>query len=313
MLTVAVVVAGTDLPNVGDEGALPDALPILGLPACRSTLETLRSSLPYSLTLAAVGLLESLMTAKLVDDITETRSDKDREARGQGIANVVTGFFGGMAGCAMIGQTMINVKASGARTRISTFCAGFFLLILVRRARDIVAVIPMAALVAVMIFVSLSTFDWHSIAPATLKRMPVGETVVMLVTVARTVATHNLAIGVGLGVLTAMILFARRAAHLVHVQRVADPDGTTVMYSVTGELFFASDQEFIDMFDFAADPPNVIIDLSRAHVWDASAVAALDAIERHYAKHGTAVEITGLNQESEALHATLSGQLAGAH
>ena len=313
VLTVAVVVSGTDLPNVGDEGALPDALPILGIPSVPLNLDTLAIIAPYSITLAAVGLLESLMTAKLVDDITETRSDKERETRGQGIANVVTGFFGGMAGCAMIGQTMINVKASGARTRISTFCAGFFLLILCVALGGIVAVIPMAALVAVMIFVSVATFDWHSIAPTTLKRMPVGETVIMLVTVGATVATHNLAIGVGLGVLTAMILFARRAAQLVHVQRVADPDGTTVMYSVTGELFFASDQEFIDMFDFAADPPNVIIDLSRAHVWDASAVAALDAIERHYAKHGTAVEITGLNRESEHLHATLSGQVAGAH
>ena len=306
LLTVAVVVSGTDLPNVGDEGALPDALPILGIPSVPFDLDTLAIIAPYSITLAAVGLLESLMTAKLVDDITETRSDKERETRGQGIANVVTGFFGGMAGCAMIGQTMINVKASGARTRISTFCAGFFLLILCVALGSIVAVIPMAALVAVMIFVSVATFDWHSIAPATLKRMPVGETVIMLVTVGATVATHNLAIGVGLGVLTAMALFARRAAHLVQVDRVPDPDGTTVMYSVTGELFFASDQELIDAFDFAGDPSRVIIDLSRAHVWDASAVAALDAIETHYASRGTTVEITGLNRASEELHATLS-------
>jgi SulP family sulfate permease len=253
------------------------------------------------------------MTAKLVDDVTETRSDKDREARGQGIANLVTGLFGGMAGCAMIGQTMINVKASGARTRLSTFCAGAFLLVLCVGLGGIVAVIPMAALVAVMIFVSIATFDWHSIAPATLRRMPAGETAIMAVTVAGTVATHNLAIGVGLGVLTAMAVFARRVAHLVDVERVADPDETTAMYSVTGELFFASDQEFIDAFDFAGDPPRVIIDLSRAHVWDASAVAALDAIETHYARHGTTVEITGLNRESSELHQTLSGQLTTAH
>jgi SulP family sulfate permease len=313
VLTVATVAGAIDIPTVGDEGSLPDALPMLGIPAVPFTLQTLAIILPYSLTLAAVGLLESLMTAKLVDDITETRSDKERESRGQGIANVITGFFGGMAGCAMIGQTMINVKASGARTRLSTFSAGALLLVLVVGLGSVVAVIPMAALVAVMILVSASTFDWHSIAPATLKRMPVGETVIMAVTVAGTVATHNLAIGVGLGVLAAMVVFARRVAHLVDVDRIEDPDGTTAIYAVHGELFFASDQEFIDAFDFAGDPPNVIIDLSQAHVWDASAVAALDAIETHYARHGVKVEITGLNPRSEELHTTLSGQLAAAH
>jgi SulP family sulfate permease len=313
VLTAATVVGAIDLPTVGGEGELPDALPILGIPAVPFSPGTLAIVAPYSIALAVVGLLESLMTARLVDDITETRSDKEREARGQGIANVVTGLFGGMAGCAMIGQTMINVKASRARTRISTFSAGAFLLILVVGLGGVVAVIPMAALVAVMILVSVSTFDWHSIAPTTLRRMPVGETAIMAITVGGTVATHNLAIGVGLGVLTAMALFARRVAHLVDVQRVVDPDGTTSVYSVTGELFFASDQEFIDAFDVAGDPPNVIIDLSRAHLWDASAIAALDAIETRYARHGVAVEITGLNRHSEALHTTLSGQVAGAH
>lgn len=177
----------------------------------------------------------------------------------------------------------------------------------------LVAVIPMAALVAVMVLVAVSTFDWHSIAPATLRRLPAGETVVMAVTVIATVATHNLAIGVGAGVLTAMVLFARRVAHLVDVDRCVDPDGSTCIYSVTGELFFASDQEFIEAFEYAADPPQVIIDMSRAHVWDASAVAALDAIERHYARHDIGVQITGLNTHSHALHSTLSGQPAAAH
>ena len=313
VLTVGVVAGAIDVPNVGDEGELPSALPVLGIPAVPISLETLIIVAPYSVTLAAVGLLESLMTAKLVDDITETPSDKEREARGQGIANVVTGFFGGMAGCAMIGQTMINVKASKARTRLSTFASGAFLLVLVVGLGSIVAVIPMAALVAVMILVAVSTFDWHSIAPATLRRLPAGETLIMAVTVAGTVATHNLAIGVGLGVLTAMAVFARRVAHLVDVERVVDPDGTTSIYSVSGELFFASDQEFIDAFDFAGDPPNVIIDMSRAHVWDASAVAALDAIETHYARHGVAVEITGMNRQSEQLHTTLSQQMTATH
>jgi len=268
---------------------------------------------PYSLTLALVGMLESLMTAKLVDDVTETGSDKHREVRGQGIANVVTGLFGGMAGCGMIGQTMINVRAGGARTRLSTFSAGVLLLVLVVGLGGVVARIPMAALVAVMILVSVSTFDWHSFAPATLRRMPRGETVVMLLTMAGTVATHNLAVGVGVGVLASMVLFARRAAHLVEVERVLDPDGSSCVYAVSGELFFASDQELIDAFDYAHDPAHVVIDLSRAHLWDTSAVAALDTIATHYRRHGATVEITGLNRRSARLHEEHSGQLTPAH
>ena len=313
LLTVACVAAGIGVPTVGDEGRLPDTLPILGIPSVPFSLETLTIIAPYALTLAAVGLLESLMTAKLVDDITETPSDKDRESRGQGIANVVTGLFGGMAGCAMIGQTMINVRTSGARTRLSTFAAGAFLLLLVVGLGGLVAVIPMAALVAVMILVAVSTFDWHSVAPTTLRRMPRGETLIMLVTVVGTVATHNLAIGVGAGVLTAMAVFARRVAHLVEVDRVLDPDGTTCIYSITGEVFFASDQELIEAFQYAEDPPKVIADFSRAHLWDASAIAAVDAIEGHYRRHGIELAITGLNDRSDQLHQTLSGQMAGAH
>jgi len=313
LLTTVCVVGGIGVPTVGDEGKLPDALPILGIPAVPFSLQTLTIIAPYSFTLAVVGLLESLMTAKLVDDITETGSDKDRESRGQGIANVITGFFGGMAGCAMIGQTMINVRVSGARTRISTFCAGLFLLILVVGLGSVVAVIPMAALVAVMILVSVSTFDWHSVAPSTLRRMPRGETVIMLVTVAGTVATENLAIGVAAGVLTAMAVFARRVAHLVEVDRVVDPDGTSCLYSVHGEVFFASDQELIESFQYAEDPPKVIIDFSRAHLWDASAIAAVDAIEGHYRRHDIELSITGLNERSGALHERLSGQMAETH
>jgi SulP family sulfate permease len=313
VLTAICVAAGIAVPTVGDEGELPSTLPMLGIPAVPFSLETLLIVAPYSLTLAAVGLLESLMTAKLVDDITETPSDKDRESRGQGIANVITGLFGGMAGCAMIGQTMINVRVSRARTRISTFSAGVLLLFLVVGLGGLVAVIPMAALVAVMILVSVSTFDWHSIAPATLRRMPRGETLVMAVTVVGTVATHNLAIGVGAGVLTAMAVFARRVAHLVDVDRVVAPDGESALYSVAGEVFFASDQELIDAFRYAEDPPKVIVDFSRAHLWDASAIAALDAIETHYRRHDVELEITGLNARSDELHQTLSGQLEAAH
>lgn len=225
LLTGVTLLAGLTLPDVGDEGELPDSLPSLFLPDVPLTLETLQIIAPYAVAMALVGLLESLLTAKLVDDITDTRSDKTRESWGQGAANVVTGFFGGMGGCAMIGQTMINVKASGARTRISTFCAGLFLLILVVGFGDVVATIPMAALVAVMVMVAVGTFDWHSVTPSTLRRMPKSETLVMVVTVAVTVTTHNLAIGVVSGVLVAMVLFARRVAHLTQTHREVVVDG----------------------------------------------------------------------------------------
>jgi SulP family sulfate permease len=276
------------------------------------TAHTLTVIAPYALAMALVGLMESLMTAKLVDDITDTRSNKTRESIGQGIANIVTGFFGGMGGCAMIGQTMINIK-NGARTRLSTFLAGFFLLILCIAFGPVVSKIPMAALVAVMVLVSVGTFDWHSVKPATLRRMPVGETTVMVITVAVVVATKNLSIGVVVGSVTAMVVFARRVARLANVTAVTDPDGTSVVCSVTGELFFASSNDLVAQFNYADDPDHVIIDLSAAHIWDASSVAALDAIETKYAHRGKDVEIIGLDDPSTQLHGKLSGELTGSH
>jgi SulP family sulfate permease len=222
------------------------------------------------------------------------------------VANIVTGFFGGMGGCAMIGQTMINVR-SGARTRLSTFLAGVFLLILVVALGDVVSVIPMAALVAVMIFVSIATFDWHSLQ--TIHRMPRSETAVMLSTVAVTLITHNLAIGVGVGVLVACVLFAQRIAHLVDVTRVVGPDGTA-RYSVDGALFFASSNDLYTQFEYADDPQDVVIDLSGAHVWDASTVAALDAITHKYATRGKRVQIVGLNENSSDRFERHTGQLS---
>ncbi|MFF0380337.1 SulP family inorganic anion transporter [Actinoplanes missouriensis] len=307
LLTAFTILSHVSVPTVGDEGALPDSLPALGIPNVPFTLETVQTIAPYALGVALVGLMESLMTAKLVDDITDTHSDKTRESWGQGVANIVTGFFGGMGGCAMIGQTMINVKASGARTRLSTFLAGVFLLILVVALGDVVALIPMAALVAVMIIVSVSTFDWHSIAPATLKRMPAGELIVMVTTVAGTLSTHNLAVGVVLGVLAAMVIFARRVAHFASVEK----NGNT--YVVRGELFFASSNDLVYQFDYSGDPDHVIIDLSGTHVWDASSVAALDAITTKYAQRGKTVEITGLNEASARMHENLAGQLGAGH
>lgn len=310
-LTGFVLLAGLDVPNVGDEGRLPDSLPAWLIPDVPFTLDTLEIIAPYALGMAVVGLLESLLTAKLVDDITDTHSDKTREAWGQGAANLVTGFFGGMGGCAMIGQTMINVKASGARTRISTFLAGVFLLVLVVGLGDVVALIPMAALVAVMIMVSVGTFDWHSVRPSTLRRMPLSETAVMLSTVLVTVVSQNLAIGVLVGVLVAMVLFARRVAHLTATNRqiVEDETGSTALYRVTGELFFASSNDLYTQFAYGEDPDRVVIDLSQAHVWDASSVAALDAITGKYRRKGKSVQIVGLDRHSAARHLRLTGEL----
>ncbi len=309
VLTVLTTAAAVAVPNVGDEGKLPNSLPSFGLPEVPYTLATLRILLPYALALALVGLMESLMTAKIVDDITDTHSSKTRESWGQGVANVVTGLFGGMGGCAMIGQTMINVKTSGARTRLSTFLAGVFLLVLVVALGPVVAAIPMAALVAIMIVVAGLTFDWHSVAPATLRRMPKSETAVMVITVVVVVITHNLAYGVIAGTLTAMVLFARRVAHLVEVTSVTDPEGAEVIYSVQGALFFASSNDLVTQFDYAHDPDRVVIDLSHSHVWDASSVAALDAVTHKYASRGKTVRILGLNQASDHMHNRLSGQL----
>ncbi|WP_216215707.1 SulP family inorganic anion transporter [Amycolatopsis aidingensis] len=312
-LTGLTVAAGIAVPTVGDKGALPSSLPTPGVPDVSFTVDTLALIAPYALAFALVGLMESLMTAKLVDDITDTHSNKTREAIGQGVANVVTGFFGGMGGCAMIGQTMINVKTAGARTRLSTFLAGVFLLVLCLALGPVVSDIPMAALVAVMVLVAFATFDWHSVAPGTLKRMPAGEITVMVVTVAVVVVTHNLAVGVVAGSITAMVLFARRVAHLVEVTAAIDPEGRQVVYAVTGELFFASSNDLVYQFDYTGDPDSVVIDLTDAHIWDASTVAALDAITTKYQSRGKTVEIVGLNKRSATMHRRLSGELAGSH
>ncbi|MBP2472587.1 SulP family sulfate permease [Crossiella equi] len=304
-LTTTTVAAGIAVPTVGDRGRLPDTFPAPGLPDVPFTADTLWTIAPYALALALVGLMESLMTAKLVDEITGTPSNKTRESVGQGIANVVTGVFGGMGGCAMIGQTMINVR-NGARTRLSTFLAGAFLLVLCLLLGPVVSRIPMAALVAVMVLVAVSTFDWRSVR--TLRRMPVGETTVLVVTVALVVATDNLAVGVVAGSLTALVIFARRVAGQVRVT-AEDRDGTRV-YTVHGALFFASSNDLLSHFDPAGDPERVRLDLSAAHVWDASTVAALDTVAAKYAEHGKTVELTGLNEHSARLHERLSGSLS---
>lgn len=310
-ITSAVVITAVSVPTVGDQGDLPRSLPELLTPNVPLTLETFNIIAPYALAMALVGLLESLMTAKLVDEITDTHSQKTRESLAQGVGNVISGFVGGMGGCAMIGQTMINVKASGARTRISTFLAGVFLLILVVALGDVVAMIPMAALVAVMIMVSVATFNWHSIQLSTLKRMPRSETVVMLSTLAVVVWSHNLAIGVIVGVVIAMVAFARRVAHFANVTRTVggDDEIEAALYTVEGELFFASSNDLTTLFEYSEDPENVVIDLSGSHIWDASTVAALDTIQTKYESLGKTVYIKGMNDFSQILHSKLAGKL----
>lgn len=287
VLAGVAVAAGIDLPTVGDMGELPDSLPWVALPEVPFTFATLQIILPYAVTLALVGLLESLLTAQLLDDMTDTNSDKNLESRGQGVANIITGFFGGMAGCAMIGQSMINHR-SGGRTRLSTLASGVFLLILVLVLGDWVARIPMAALVAVMIMVSIGTFSWASIQPDMLRSMPRTETAVMVSTVLVVVLTHNLAYGVGVGVLLSAVFFVRHVSHVVRVTSVTDPDNTERLFAVTGELFFASTNDLVHSFDYdAVKVKRVEIDLSGARIWDSSSVVALDTVVAKFAERAS--------------------------
>ena len=297
VMTAVSIWLGLDIRTVGDMGQLPSELPSFLLPDVPFTWETLRLLLPVSATLAVVGLLESLMTAQIVEDMTDTPTHRRRECAGQGSANIVAGLFGGMAGCAMIGQSMINVS-SGGRGRLSCFVAGVVLLLLVVYASDWVGRIPMAALVAVMIMVSIGTFHWKSFAE--MKTHPRSATVIMLGTVIVTVATHDLAKGVLTGVLLTALSFARRASSMLQVEDRDLADGTRV-YTVKGEVFFASATQFGNSFDFLHAPSKVVIDLTHAHFWDLSAVGALDRVVLKLRAHGAEVDVTGLNEASETL------------
>jgi SulP family sulfate permease len=298
VLTAVTIAFGLDVRTVGDMGELPSSLPVFLIPDIPLNLETLMIILPYSLPLAVVGLLESLLTASVVDDLTDTRSDKNRESTGQGIANVATGFLGGMAGCAMIGQSVINVK-SGGRGRLSTLVAGVFLLVLVVGLGDAVGRLPMPALVAVMIMVSIGTFSWNSIA--NLRTHPRTSSVVMIATVVVVVFTHNLAIGVMVGVLLSGIFFAWKIGQIFGVTSTISDDGRVRTYIVTGQVFFASAEAFIDAFDFEEALDRVLIDVSRAHFWDISAVSALDKVVLKFRRDATDVELIGLNEASSTI------------
>lgn len=297
-LTAVAIVLELDIRTVGDMGELPDSLPVFLLPDVPLNLETLAIIFPYALTLMVVGLLESLMTATIVDDLTDTPSDKNRECVGQGVANIASGFVGGMAGCAMIGQSVINVK-SGGRGRLSTLSAGLFLLALLMLVGDWVAQIPMAALVAVMIMVSIGTFDWNSIRK--LRENPPSSSIVMIATVAVTVATHDLAQGVLVGVLASGFFFAHKVGRILHIRSAAEDEGRLRRYTVSGQVFFASADAFVAGFDFKEVIDKVVIDVSRAHFWDITAVSALDKAVVKFRREGTDVDVVGLNEASATM------------
>lgn len=296
VMTVVSVALKLDVRTVGDMGELTQALPFFHVPDIEVTLEAFVHILPHSLALAVVGITETLMTATIVDEMTETKSDKNKEIRGQGIANTLSGLFGGMAGCAMIGQTVINVK-SGGRTRLSTFVAGVFLLILILLLGDVVKQIPMAALVGVMFMVSFSTFDWSSLR--NLAKTPRSDALVMIVTVAVVVATSNLAIGVVTGVVLSSVIFGWRSA-TIKAHAELEPDGTK-RYRIAGQLFFGTMLHFVELFDYRNDPDRVVIDFSSSHVWDHSAVTAIAKATQKYKQYGKQVEVVGLNEDSRRL------------
>ncbi|MEQ5871600.1 SulP family inorganic anion transporter [Sagittula sp. NFXS13] len=298
VLTALVVAMGWDVRTVGDMGALPDTLPVFLIPDIPLTLETLIIILPYSIAVAVVGLLESLMTQNIVDELTDTRSDRDQECIGQGLANTATGFIGGMAGCAMIGQSIINVK-SGGRGRLSAFTAGVFLLVLVVGLGDLVARIPMPALVSIMLMVSIGTFSWSSLGA--LRVHPLSSSIVMITTVGVVVWTHNLAIGVLAGVLLSGIFFAAKIAQLFQISSSLSEGGHARTYMIEGQLFYGSAEDFAGAFDFVEVPECVIIDVSRAHIWDISSVQALDTVILKFRRLGAHVEVIGMNRASESL------------
>ncbi|MCH8552015.1 MAG: SulP family inorganic anion transporter, partial [Natronospirillum sp.] len=297
-LTLVAVIFGLDIRTVGDMGELPSTLPVFLWPDVPWNLDTLMIVLPYSLALTVVGLLESMMTETIVDDLTDTTSDRDQECKGQGIANIGSGLLGGMAGCAMIGQSIINVK-SGGRGRLSAFSAGVFLIILVVFLGDYLSVIPMAALVAVMIMVSIGTFSWSSLRD--MKKHPLSTNIVMVATVATVVWTHNLAIGVFVGVLLAALFFANKVGHFMAIESESDREDDHRAYRVKGQVFFASSEKFMAAFDFKEVLDRVTIDLTHAHFWDISAVSALDRVVIKFRREGTDVDVIGLNEASATI------------
>ena len=293
-MTAVAISAGLDIMTVGDLGSITKSLPVFHLPVVPLNIETLLIILPYSITLVIVGILESLLTASIIDEMTETKSDKDREVKGQGIANFITGFFGGMAGCAMIGQSVINVT-SGGRGRLSSMVAGLFLMFLIIVLGDLVAQIPMAALVGVMIMVAIGTFEWQSLK--NISKIPKSDAFVMFLTIAIVVYTHDLAKGVIAGVIVAALVLVYRMS-VISVSGIVRDDGVKI-YTVKGQLFFGTMSEFIELFDYKNDPKKIEIDFKNSHIWDQSAVEAIARVIDKYQREGSTVYVTGLNVESQ--------------
>ncbi|MEM9155851.1 MAG: SulP family inorganic anion transporter, partial [Cyanobacteria bacterium P01_F01_bin.33] len=297
------IATGIDVPTVGDMGELPSTLPPFAIPQVPLSIETLNIIFPFAITLAIVGLLESLLTASLVDELTNTPSDKNQEAKGQGIANIVTSFFGGMAGCAMIGQSVINIQ-SGGRGRLSTFSAGVLLLFFILVLGRWVEQIPMAALVAVMIMVSVGTFSWSSVTQ--IQKIPRTETAAMLTTVLITILSHNLAIGVVAGIALSTVFFSNKIAQVVFVRTELSAEGTHRTYRVSGQIFFVAIDDMLEKFDFYEELEKVTLDFSQAHIWDQAAVSAIDQIVIKFRRVGAEVELVGLNEASAALVESLA-------
>lgn len=305
VITTIAILTGSEVRTVGDMGQLTSAFPSFFIPQVPLNFETLAIIFPYSISLAIVGLVETLLTATIVDDMTDTPSNKNRESRGQGIANIAAGFFGGMAGCAMIGQSVINVK-SGGRGRLSTLVAGVLLILLIVFLGDLVARIPMAALVGVMIMVSIGTFDWNSLK--TLQIVPMTDTVVMVVTVVTVIFTHDLSKGVFAGVLLSAIFFVSKISKVKVTKKITE---NKAIYEFKGELFFASVSEVLESFDYdIGDKKAVILDLNQSHLWDDSSVAAIDKIVYKFEEKGINVELLGLNKSSSELIDKLSRKLS---
>ncbi|MGV9183180.1 SulP family inorganic anion transporter [Arcanobacterium canis] len=313
LLTLIAVFAGWHVPNVGQMGPIGGAFPLPGLPDVPYNLETLRIIAPYSLAVAFIGIITSLMTAKLADDVVDNDSNKTHETIGLGIANLASGLFGGMAGCGMMGQTLISVREVGARTRLATLMGGVFILVLSLGLAPVVAAIPTSALAAVMLVIGIKTVHWNVMRPATIKFMPWTESIIMFATMIAAIVTQNLAIGVGVGVVTAIIGFTRRITHMVHVETVLEDapegDGKIRIYTVHGQLFWISATSIMKRFNFDTRAHTIIIDLSDAEIWDASTVATLDAVMRKYRNRGKLVEIRGLHGSSRDRLRKLSGHL----
>ncbi|MDQ0233523.1 SulP family inorganic anion transporter [Metabacillus malikii] len=297
VMTIIAVMTGSGVRTVGDMGELTQTMPVFLLPDVPLNFETLQIIFPYSLSIAIVGLVESLLTASIVDDMTDTDSDKNKEARGQGIANIVSGLFGGMAGCAMIGQSVINVK-SGGRGRLSALVAGVFLMVLILLLNDLLALIPMAALVGVMIMVCIGTFDWSSLR--NLHKVPLTDSLVMIVTVITVIITHDLSKGVLVGILMSAVFFAAKISK-VKVTSLGSDGAAKKVYRVNGQLFFASVAEFVESFNYKENVKEIDLDLSQAHLWDDSSVGAIDKVIMKYNQNGTKVNLIGLNKESNLL------------